>query len=257
MGFSGHFPDWVPTDDFYLISAASLWSEERGTFIRRSYPRPRVRMFLDSGGFTFFSRWGDYPFSRDEYMGLVEHYDPLLWASLDYPCEPGVCRSHNQTNYDRIERTLDNLAYFSTRQKWGMIPVVQGYTLDERRYCVREMLRRGLAREYMALGSLCILRSPREIDNIIWQLSLECETGGLSPKWHLLGVKLDYFKLKNALGMPWVWSFDTAAWSIGLSNESRNAQGQEELARRYHRYVRRVSSAQVREGPHNLTLAMV
>lgn len=239
-GFSGWFPCWVPQSDFYLISAASLWSRDRGKFIRRSYFRPRVRMFLDSGGFSFFSQCGDYPFSRQDYVGLIQYYKPLLWASLDYPCEPGVHRVHNQTNYERIECTLEHLEYFSSLRMWGLMPVVQGYTMDERLYCLRQMVKRGLSRPYMAIGSLCILKSSAEIDSIVLQLSLAAEKMGFSPRWHLLGVKLDFFSSVR-FSFPWVHSFDTAAWELGKSGETRNARTQEEQEKRYFRYKGQVS----------------
>jgi hypothetical protein len=200
-------------------------------------------MFLDSGGFSFFSRWGDYPFSPDEYLRLVEHpyygYQPLAWASLDYPCEEDTRRRLGlMSNLERIEATLDYLAWFTEHATWaGMVPVVQGYTIDERLYCLEEMARRGLAKPFMAIGSLCALKSQREIDAVVNALGSTATTILSYPvAWHLFGVKLSYLSLGRANGIPFVFSFDTAAWELGETGERRDARGTEEERRRFFRY---------------------
>ena len=40
---------------------------------------------------------------------------------------------------DRIEATLDHLAWFTEHATWpGMVPVIQGYTIPERLHCLEE-----------------------------------------------------------------------------------------------------------------------
>jgi hypothetical protein len=242
-GVSGHFPGWFPDRDFYLVSAAGLWSRRRGKFIKRSYPSPRTRMFVDSGGFSFFSSSGDYPFGPDEYLRLIEHpyygYRPLAWASLDYPCEPETARADGLTsNLERIEATLDYLAYFTERSTWpGLVPVVQGYTVDERLYCLEQMARRGLTRPFMAIGSLCSLTSESEIDQAIAAVgSLAADMLPFPVAWHVFGVKLSYFTLRQPMGLPYVFSFDTAAWGLGETGEAKNPKGDAEKRLRFFRY---------------------
>lgn len=242
-GINGHFPGWFPPRDFYLVSAAGLWWGCRGKVVRRSYPSPRTRMFLDSGGFSFFSKRGDYPFKPDQYLQLVEHpyygYRPLLWAALDYPCEPEIVRSSSaQSNLDRIEATLDNLAYLKKKATWpGLVPVVQGYTLEERLYCLERMASADLTSSYMAMGSLCALPDVKRIDEIVVAVGSHAKKILRHPVvWHLFGVKTSYFELKEARGRPYVFSFDTAAWELGKAGETRNAKGQAEQQRRFFRY---------------------
>ena len=245
-GICGHYPRWFPKREFYLVSAAGLWWDCRGKVVRRRYPSPRTRMFLDGGGFTFFSKQGDYPFSPDEYLKLVEHpyygYRPLLWAALDYPCEPEIVRS-SQSNLDRIEATLDHLSYlkrYATHE--GMVPVVQGYTLDERFHCLDRMASAGLTSSFMAIGSLCALPDVKKIDEIVTAIGDYAEKNLSHPvAWHLFGVKTSYFKLTNSTGWPYVFSFDTAAWELGNAGETKNARGQAELEFRFHRYRDRIS----------------
>lgn len=242
-GFDGHFPAWVPERDFYLVSAASLWWSSRHKFVKRSYPSPRTRMFLDSGGFSFFATKGDYPFSPDDYLQLVEHpyygYQPLLWASLDYPCEPDTCREEPhklRSNLDRITATIDYLDYFTRRATWpGMVPVVQGFTLDERLHCLEQMACKGLTKPFMAIGSLCAQKSIKEIDKIVVAVALAAQKMGLNVVWHLLGVKTSYLE-SNPIGYPFVFSFDTAAWGLGRKGETKNPIGDAEKQKRYFRY---------------------
>lgn len=214
-------------------------------------------MFLDSGGFSFFSKAGDYPFSPDDYLQLVEHpyygYQPLLWASLDYPCEPDTCRSHNlSSNMDRIEATLDHLEYFTKKSTWpGLVPVVQGYTIDERLYCLEQMVRKNLTSSFMAIGSLCAQKSLVKIDEIVTVVGGQAEKMGLNIAWHLFGVKTSYFQTART-GMKYVFSFDTAAWSLGRRGESKNANGQAEKQKRFFRYYENVRAVLSR--PRQLSL---
>jgi hypothetical protein len=257
-GISGHFPGWFPPRDFFLVSAASLWWPSRGKFVRRKYPDARTRMFLDSGGFTFFSKWAKYPFAPDDYLRLVEHpyygYQPLLWASLDYPCEPQTRRRHGlMSNADRIEATLDHLAWFTEHATWpGMVPVVQGYTIPERLYCLEEMARRGLGARLMAIGSLCALKSQRTIDDVVTTLgAAAAELFPFRVQFHLFGVKLSYLNLQGARGLGHVFSLDTAAWELGDTGETRNARGTAEAKRRFFRYRDKVLPLLVRSSHLN------
>jgi hypothetical protein len=245
-GITGHYPGWFPKLEMYLVSAAALWSAERGKFIRRRYPDAPRRMFLDSGGFSFFARNGDYPFTRQQYVDLVDHYQPLLWASLDYPCEPSVHRSH-KSNRDRIKATLNHLEWFTQQHRWGLMPVVQGYTPTERVACLTEMARRQLATPYMAIGSLCIIRNVQQIHANVSALTAAARDLLPFPvHWHLLGVKLDYIR-RHHNEASGVWSFDTAAWGIGLQGETRNTNNQTERQRRFWRYHAKVRAVVVVE----------
>jgi hypothetical protein len=186
-------------------------------------------MFLDSGGFSFFSKYSDYPFSLDDFLELVQHpyygYWPLLWAPLDYPCEPAVQRDNLISNADRIEATIDNLAYLSRKATHpGLVPVVQGYTLGERLRCCEEIFRRGLNRSLMAVGSLCALPNVSTITEIVKGLSWAFP----GQRWHLFGVKLSYFSKLGRVPQS-VFSFDTAAWSIG--SERKNPRYDEQAGR--------------------------
>ena len=212
-GITGHFSAWL--DGFYLVSAAGLWNRKRGKFVRRSYPDTRKRMFLDSGGFSFFRKFAAYPFTPDDYLALVRHYQPLVYASLDYPCEPDTAGSW--TNEERIEATLDHLAYLKRADVAGLLPVVQGYTTSERLFCMDEMLKRGLWAGYVGVGSLCALRSVKQIAETVGVLADNAPDG---THFHLFGVKLDYFQKYEPPSC--VLSADTAAWSFGRGSERKH-----------------------------------
>ena len=86
-----------------MLSAGSVWDTKKNWNLSRTrLPEVIQRVIVDSGGFAFFSRWGDYPFSLEKYLELVYHIKdkhPLYRvATLDYPCEPEINRSQLMTN---------------------------------------------------------------------------------------------------------------------------------------------------------------
>jgi len=235
-GVTGYFPAWFPTTDRYMVSAAALWSDQRGKFVRRSYPEPGKRMFLDCGGYKFFMMSGQYPYRPDHYIALARHYNPLAVASMDYPCEPEIVRSAGLfSNADRIAATLDFLAYLSKANLPGLVPVIQGYTIDERVYCLEAIIKRGLTRRLMAIGSLCVVESVSQIERIIAALTEVWPVG----KFHLFGVKSSYFENRQTAHET-VFSFDTSAWRFapGSNGENRYPNHDQE-ERRFFAYRQR------------------
>jgi hypothetical protein len=233
-GHSRYVPAWAT--GHYLISAASLWRNEQQTWRRPRLPEPSGRMFLDSGGYSFFARWGDYPFSPDQYLDLVQGTDrplrPLIWASLDYPCEPETERGALASNADRIEATVDKLSYLHQRAAWpGLMPVVQGYSLTERLFCLEQMSQRGLTRPYMAIGSLCAMRNTGAIVDIVRGLDEAAPAiCGHPVEWHLFGVKIGYFYHPRHIRPR---SFDTAAWGMPRRMGQRDPRPQRQRFEEY------------------------
>jgi len=215
-GIDGDYRNWFPKNELYLVSAASLWSNKRKKFIKRSYPLPRNRMFLDCGGYSFFSKYSKYPFTPEEYFKLVSHnyygYGPLVWASMDYPCEGTVNRGNLLSNGDRIMATVDYLKYFTRKDFSGLLPVIQGYTIPERLFCFEKILQFGLQKPYMAIGSLCACNSVKMIDDIILNLGRFAVASIPNFRgFHLFGVKLDWLSYAKE-SKQYVFSIDTSAW---------------------------------------------
>jgi hypothetical protein len=133
-----------------------------------------------------------------------------------------------------------------------MVPVVQGYTIPERLYCLEEMARRGLGARLMAIGSLCALKSQRTIYDVVTTLgAAAAELFPFRVQFHLFGVKLSYLNLQGARGLGHVFSLDTAAWELGDTGETRNARGTAEAKRRFFRYRDKVLPLLVRSSHLN------
>jgi hypothetical protein len=187
--------------------------------------------------------YGDYPFRPDEYLALIFHYRPTLAACLDYPCEPDIARGcYLQSNIDRIEAGIDYADYLlGWTSQTQFLPVIQGYTLDEYAYSIELLARRGLLRDYMAIGSMCRrwdLSQLQETMTAIYRLV--CEAGITMPKLHWFGLKLQ--ALSDPICRPLIYSCDSAAWSIAPGNTGRPKypQSPEDEQWRFERYKRRL-----------------
>jgi len=203
------FPRWWRGDP-YLISAAVLWNKKRYRFrIFRKRPLQGL-FFLDSGGFSFFSKEGVYPFSPDEYLEFIRKVRPDFFATMDYPCEPDVNRSALRTNKDRIEATVDYGVYLWKRRHTvdsKPIVVIQGYTLEEYTYCYELYRKRGVDADYWAFGSMCRRWKDSEIRKYVRYFREKLIGNG--PKIHIFGIKISAI---NRDVVESVDSIDTAAW---------------------------------------------
>lgn len=187
-----------------LISTASIYNMGRGK-LRPLNPPVHERLFFDSGGFSFFSKFDEYPFDTRTYVEYCMDYDPFLVAVRDYPCEPGIARNLRSTNIERIEATIANAQECMTFEApWIM--VVQGYTPDEYRYCCQRIRDEGLETEHLAIGTLCCRKKIAEARKIIRIVHREFP----NAKLHGFGIDLRFLKdptIRTAL-----WSSDTQAW---------------------------------------------
>ncbi len=188
-----------------LVSAASLHNLKTNTFTKFKPPKHDY-LFLDSGGFSFFYREGDYPFSIKDYVGLIERMKPELVAVLDYPCEPEVTRISNlKTNIQRIEATIEN-AKKCMEYDLPWVMVVQGHSNQEYRYACERIKEENLETEVMAIGSLCVRKKINEARAAISIVKNRFP----SRKIHGFGIDLRF--LKDACIRNMLWSCDSQAW---------------------------------------------
>jgi hypothetical protein len=237
------FPKWDFLENI-LISAGGLWWPNRGKFVRRKVPPYSGKFFLDSGGFSLLSRFGDYPFSVFEYYELVKHYQPNFAAIMDYPCEPDVNRDRFRDNKERILRTLDHTEQLlaldpGSHSEW--VPVIQGFKLQEYRYCIDQMAKRELFRDYMAIGSMCRRIAVSEIRHYVRGIQQH-----LSEYCGLEHTRLHWFGLKaEALQDPTIreatFSCDSMAWQISPTGKKYPADP-EVKKRMCQEYIRKVES---------------
>jgi hypothetical protein len=90
-----------------------------------------VDVALDSAGFVTSRRYGDYPWSVDQYLDLVASLPWAWWAAMDYCCEPEIA-GNRALRILRIAATVARY-YECLRgaRKRGLpdpLPVLQGWT---------------------------------------------------------------------------------------------------------------------------------
>jgi hypothetical protein len=171
------------------------------------------------------NQYGDYPFSAVNYANLIARLKPDYYATMDYPCEPEISRNLGlMTNLERIKATVQNateLAEWESQLQGQMVPVIQGYTLDEYLYCLDLYNQAGLIRDYMAVGSMCRRISDEELGQLIPGIYYAAKRMGCT-KLHFFGLKLS-----PALEAydEMIYSRDSAVAMDSYDNEVRAKRG--------------------------------
>lgn len=192
-----------------MLVATSAWDDRRKR-LRQTQPI-KQKLFLDSGGFVAAQRWGDFPFSEDEYASWLEIMNPTWCATMDYCLEPELERQDKtRFLYNTVEKA-ERLITGRPHLPW--VPVIQGYEIEDYLHCVELYRETGLLRPYMGVGSLC--RRESSVDPIVLALGRALP----ETRFHLFGIKL------NNLGSPIVRRFaassDSGAWSWGDTGKGR------------------------------------
>ncbi len=180
----------------------------------RKLPVARCRWALDSGAFSELAAYGRWTLTPEEYAAAVRHYRDqighLAWAApQDYMCEPAMLARTGLSVQEHQRRTVEN--FLRLRQlapDLPIIPVVQGWQLDDYLACVAMYARAGvdLATEpLVGLGSVCRRQATAEIAAIVIRLH---DTG---LRLHGFGVKTEGIRRYGR----YLVSADSMAWSLG------------------------------------------
>lgn len=191
----------IPSDKAVLISAGGLWNG-KGFINKRTLIWPDIA--LDSGGFVALNKWGDYPFTPDQYLDFIERMNPVWAASMDYPCEAGIAKGSKLTINERIAATVEYAVYLCSKDE-RITPVLQGYEPKDYEQCWN-ILSANMQVKRLAIGTLCKRQSTKEIADLSWAF-----------RQFLPRIPVHGFGLKlRALEHPEVWglftSIDTDAW---------------------------------------------
>jgi hypothetical protein len=187
-------------------SAASMWT---GKKFKRWTPPNHKLMFIDSGGFSFFYKSGDYPFSTEQYVELAETYKPDYLAVRDYPCEPDTARVAGlKTNKERIDATIRNTLECLKFKHLPWVAVVQGYKLSEYQYSCDQMKEYNIETPLIAIGSLCVRKKVADARRIIRVVQKNF------PLARLHGFGIDFRFLHDPYIVTTLWSSDTQAWQF-------------------------------------------
>ncbi len=218
-----------------MISAGSLW---RNRGFRLPYFPMHRRFFLDSGGYNlFFGGLYEYPFTPERYAGLCNTLRPDFAAVMDYPCEPDLPLGSVE---DRIHKTVRNTVKCLELPIVGeWVPVIQGWTEEDYRFCLDLMEDGGLLREYMAVGSVCRRGVPCRIISSVHRYANKKVPG---VRLHFFGLKITALD-SNIGGL--IYSCDTQAWKWGShpfsESNSRLPASEGEKLRNYEKYLSKVN----------------
>jgi hypothetical protein len=194
---------YIEKVDNALISCGILWNNGKFDFNKIKNLPEHFSLMLDSGGFQLLSKFNEYPFTCEQYYEFVNRVNPNYFVSMDYPC------GDDKNVKEKIEKTISNLIKLKEFGDERLIPVLQGYKLDDYLYCLDRFKEQGLISDYMGIGSLV----PKEIEEakeII--LNLTKELKGI--KIHIFGMKLKL--LENPEIFRSIYSFDTMNYLFNI-----------------------------------------
>jgi len=204
-----------------LVSVGTMY-RKKFNLNRTMIPNSTERLFLDSGGYSFFIKWGKYPFSVEEYVSFAnqiqDEYPLTEVAIMDYACEPDINRTNLKTNKERIDSTIQNaLSCIDYEPNLPWVPIVQGYTLQEYRYCLDQYKEVGLYDDdfhLWAIGSLCARKKVGGIRKIVVDLSRE-----INYPIHTFGMTIT--ALKDPQIFFNIHSSDSGAWSFNAKSHQK------------------------------------
>lgn len=215
-----HHPAWLSKTD------TPLFVSRRVLASRKTLPRALGPWALDSGGFTELQLHGKWTIGPEQYAREVRRFRDeignLEWAApQDWMCEPIVISGGSvhgvkfagtgrSVKTHQINTVANLLALRELAPDLPIVPVLQGYTLDDYLRCwdYYDMAGIVLEREpIVGIGSVCRRQATREAVAIFERLSIE----GLAGRMHGFGVK--------RAGLPavvdYLRSADTQAGSFG------------------------------------------
>lgn len=146
-----------------FVSRRRFYQKDRR---RATLPQARAPWALDSGGFSELDLYGEWRTTPAEYITDVEwlyEIGRLEWvAPQDWMCEPHMLAKTGLDVEEHQARTVQNFVLLRDRLGPLVVPVLQGWELDDYRRCWEEYELAGVSLEdepIVGLGSVC--RMPR------------------------------------------------------------------------------------------------
>ena len=177
------------------------------------------RIFVDSGGFQFFTRFNEYPYDINKYLFDISIYLNHVrhFASMDYPCKPEIVKKRDSSVDEHVQKTVELAVRMHEKMRTHphlrsrFVPVIQGWRLDDYLHCCELYENIGMTAEYdyFALGSLCRRHREKEICRIVRAVKRKL---GKDIRLHAFGTKISVLQHKSFLSS--VYSADTSAWSF-------------------------------------------
>lgn len=180
---------------------------------RKSPLKSKTKWCLDSGGFSELRLNGGWNIPADDYLSRVikaSDTPGLQWAAQqDWMCEPVMIDRTGLSVSEHQRRTVDNfLELRSLDSPVHIIPVLQGYTLEEYKNCFEMFEVAGVdlrSEPVVGLGSVCRRQSTNDIERIVsFFHAKDLRLHGFGVK--IVGIRKYGEMLESADSMA--WSFD-------------------------------------------------
>jgi hypothetical protein len=199
--------EWIGFAEFPLMYSRS--------FLRniKRLPIACTDWVLDSGAFTEISTYGHWRIDAKQYAKEVKEYrmmGRMDWAAQqDWMCEPFILKKTGLTVATHQLLTVKNFVELRSLGLDCVIPVLQGYTLDDYKRC-HDLFSKyvDLSKEKtVGLGSVCRRQRSNEIIEIVSHFKwLNLHGFGVKQ----LGLEKIHFYLKSA---------DSHAWALQAFRE--------------------------------------
>lgn len=215
--------EWL--DDYHvMVSAGLAWrnpSRPQDQF--KVHVPEAATLFIDSGGYQAAVHFRDeYPYSPRQLFEWAEKQGADYVAGMDWACEESEeLTSHPSVDVEpeniasiptRIERCIEDQieqarVYEEGNWSFDFVPVVQGYSVEDYRYCARRLREEGVACRYMGIGTVCKRAKVDDIRDVLGA----CREELPHTAFHLFGATRNVWKDDRLWG-DFV-SADTHAWA--------------------------------------------
>lgn len=222
---------WLGThEEAWLANAGVPLMVSRARLSRRKnvYPRAIAPWVLDSGGFTELSLRSKWTIDARTYVAEVKRYRDevgmLDWAApQDWMCEPFITAKTGLSVAEHQARTVGN--FIDLRAELGplVIPVLQGYTLDDYLHCIKLFDEAGVdlaAERVVGVGSVCRRQDTAEIGEVLGTVRsiVGDRLHGFGVK--MLGVRRYGVELASSDSLAWSYNARKNPPMAGCSHRS-------------------------------------
>ena len=216
-----HIPSWLSRFEIPMfVSRTQLYK-------RKTLPKSIASWCLDSGAFSEIATHGKWMMQELEYVSFVnrcaEEIGLLQWAApMDWMCEPDMLLKTGFTIREHQKRTTENVVNLRELTNVPVIPVLQGWYLEDYLSHVEQYRQAGIPLETeptVGLGSVCRRQNTTYAEAVVAHLT------GLGLSLHAFGFKLTGLRttghlLKSADSMA--WSYDGRVNGPMLHHKHKN-----------------------------------
>ena len=170
------YPNWMREEEFRDVP---MFISHR-TLLKYKKLHPSLTEWcLDSGGFSELTLYNEWRTTPGEYIKAIRRYQDeigkLNWAApQDWMCEPFMNEKTGKSVEEHQKLTVENYLELKHRaDDLPIIPVIQGWSLDDYLRCVDMFIQAGIdleKYETVGIGSVCRRQGTGEAENIVYRL---------------------------------------------------------------------------------------